>query len=181
MKEEMDTMKAKMDQMFKLIQGLSLRENNPQPTMIAKDTTWPPYGLPHGYTPPQETTTSTTPQSMLIVIPVTNETPPPQGTPVVQNENTTTHPTVEGTPLKYTITNPPVTNDTPQDAGSTQIYRALEERLKVVEGFSAYEFDAMDMCLVPDVVIPPKFLKRCETSETQMLPFIGILAAPMAN
>ncbi|MCI23836.1 hypothetical protein A2U01_0045018 [Trifolium medium] len=37
------------------------------------------------------------------------------------------------------------------------MYRALEERLKAVEGFSAYGVDAMDMCLVPDVVIPPKF------------------------
>jgi hypothetical protein len=37
------------------------------------------------------------------------------------------------------------------------MYRALEERLKVVEGFNAYGLDAMDMCLVPDVVIPPKF------------------------
>ncbi|MCI75711.1 gag-protease polyprotein, partial [Trifolium medium] len=33
----------------------------------------------------------------------------------------------------------------------------FEEGLKVVEGFSAYGFDALDMCLVPDVVIPPKF------------------------
>ena len=34
----------------------------------------------------------------------------------------------------------------------------LEERLRVVEGFGDYPFaDMTDLCLVPDVVIPPKF------------------------
>jgi len=34
----------------------------------------------------------------------------------------------------------------------------LEERLRVIEGASAHEFgDAVGLCLVPDVVIPPKF------------------------
>ncbi|MCI65045.1 hypothetical protein A2U01_0086303, partial [Trifolium medium] len=37
------------------------------------------------------------------------------------------------------------------------MYRALEERLKVVEGYSVYGVDALDMYLVPDVVIPLKF------------------------
>ena len=36
-------------------------------------------------------------------------------------------------------------------------YKALEERLKAVEGFDAFELDALEMGLVPDVVIPPKF------------------------
>ncbi|MCI74209.1 hypothetical protein A2U01_0095473, partial [Trifolium medium] len=43
------------------------------------------------------------------------------------------------------------------DVESAQMYRALEERLKAVECFSAYRVDAMDMCLVPGMVIPPKF------------------------
>jgi len=34
----------------------------------------------------------------------------------------------------------------------------LEERLRVVKGFSDYPLtDMTDLCLVPDVVIPPKF------------------------
>ena len=36
-------------------------------------------------------------------------------------------------------------------------YKALEERLKVVEGFDAFEVDTLEMGLVPDVVIPAKF------------------------
>ena len=35
-------------------------------------------------------------------------------------------------------------------------YKSLEERLKVVEGFDAFNVDALEMGLVPDVVIPPK-------------------------
>jgi len=34
----------------------------------------------------------------------------------------------------------------------------LEERLRAVEGFGDFPFtDMMDVCLVPDVIIPPKF------------------------
>lgn len=36
-------------------------------------------------------------------------------------------------------------------------YKILEERLKVIEGFNVFGVDAMKMCLVSDVVIPPKF------------------------
>jgi hypothetical protein len=90
---------------------------------------------------------------MPIVIPVANETPPAQGTPTVQNENTTPCSTAEG----CAILGQSATTNTPQDEGSTPMYRSLEERLKVVEGFSAYGFDVMDMCLVPDVVVLPKF------------------------
>ena len=34
----------------------------------------------------------------------------------------------------------------------------IKERLRAVEGFGDYPFaDMTDLCLVPDVVIPPKF------------------------
>ncbi|XP_050909539.1 uncharacterized protein LOC127123358 [Lathyrus oleraceus] len=36
-------------------------------------------------------------------------------------------------------------------------YKILEERLRVVEGFNIFGVDAIEMCLVPDVVIPLKF------------------------
>ncbi|MCI83218.1 gag-protease polyprotein, partial [Trifolium medium] len=36
-------------------------------------------------------------------------------------------------------------------------YKALKERLKAIEDFSAFGLDVLDMCLVPDVVVPPKF------------------------
>ena len=36
-------------------------------------------------------------------------------------------------------------------------YKALEERLKVVEGYDAFNVDSLEIGLVPDVVIPQKF------------------------
>lgn len=36
-------------------------------------------------------------------------------------------------------------------------YKTLEERLRVVEGFNIFGVDAMEIFLVPDVVIPLKF------------------------
>lgn len=36
-------------------------------------------------------------------------------------------------------------------------YKMLEERLKVVERFNIFGVDNMETCLVPDMVIPPKF------------------------
>ncbi|XP_073222404.1 uncharacterized protein [Cicer arietinum] len=40
---------------------------------------------------------------------------------------------------------------------SQEKWQALEERLRVVEGGNNYGFDASDLCLVSDVIIPPKF------------------------
>jgi len=38
----------------------------------------------------------------------------------------------------------------------------LEERLKMIEGASAYEFgNAIGLCLVPDLVIPPNL--KCQS------------------
>lgn len=36
-------------------------------------------------------------------------------------------------------------------------YKILEEILRVVEGFNVFDVNALNMCLVPDVVILPKF------------------------
>lgn len=36
-------------------------------------------------------------------------------------------------------------------------YKALEERLNAIEGLNVFGVDALKMCLVPDVVIHPKF------------------------
>ncbi|MCI38468.1 hypothetical protein A2U01_0059696, partial [Trifolium medium] len=81
---------------------------------------------------------SSLPPPMHVIIPVKNS----QGSPTIQNRQTSS----QAVPV----------NAHP-DVESVQMYRALEERLKVVEGFSAYGIDALDMCLVSDVVIPPKF------------------------
>ncbi|XP_058788076.1 uncharacterized protein LOC131662322 [Vicia villosa] len=40
---------------------------------------------------------------------------------------------------------------------SAEKYQILEERIRAIEGFSVYGMDAEEMCLVPNLVIPPKF------------------------
>lgn len=36
-------------------------------------------------------------------------------------------------------------------------YKILEERMGVIEGFNIFGVDVVGMCLVPNMVIPPKF------------------------
>lgn len=36
-------------------------------------------------------------------------------------------------------------------------YKMLEESLRAIKGFNVFGVNALEMCLVPDVVIPPKF------------------------
>lgn len=36
-------------------------------------------------------------------------------------------------------------------------YKILEERLRGVQSFNVFSVDALDMCLIPNMVIPPKF------------------------
>ncbi|RDX91715.1 hypothetical protein CR513_26254, partial [Mucuna pruriens] len=40
---------------------------------------------------------------------------------------------------------------------SQERWKCLEERLRVIEGAKQYEFEAVDLCLVLDIVIPHKF------------------------
>lgn len=63
-------------------------------------------------------------------------------------------------PASY-LRNPHVNNVTKGESSKiaevSKLCHALTERLKVVEGKDAFGLDASDLCLVPDVVIPPKF------------------------
>jgi len=55
-------------------------------------------------------------------------------------------------PLHFSVRGPP-----PAAEGREKLY-LIEEILKAVEGFDDYPFaDMTDLCLVSDVVIPPKF------------------------
>ena len=55
-------------------------------------------------------------------------------------------------PLLFSIGGPPLAVE-----GSEKL-DLIEERLRAVDGFSDYPFvDMTNLCLVPDVVIPPKF------------------------
>ncbi|MCI42481.1 hypothetical protein A2U01_0063718, partial [Trifolium medium] len=88
--------------------------------------------------------------------PVTNGGTASQGVSVGPNGNASPCHATEGVQLVQSV---PIsatpTVDHAEDEAA-QKYKTLEERLKAIEGFSAFGFDALDMCLVPDVVVPPK-------------------------
>ncbi|XP_050890888.1 uncharacterized protein LOC127096349 [Lathyrus oleraceus] len=48
-------------------------------------------------------------------------------------------------------------------------YKMLEERLRAIEGFNVVGFDSLEMCLVPDIVIPPKIQS---TKIREILPYL---------
>ncbi|XP_050915772.1 uncharacterized protein LOC127130854 [Lathyrus oleraceus] len=67
-------------------------------------------------------------------------------------------------------------------------YKILEERLKVIEGFSIFGVDAMGMSLVPGVSIPPKFktpdfekYKGVSYSRNHLRMFVRKMVAYAAN
>src|SRR6266487_1230644 len=74
---------------------------------------------------------------------------------ILQDGNSSPNHTTEGVRCSMPHKATPV-NAHP-NVESAQMYRVLEERLEAIEGFSVYGSNALDMCLVPDVVIPPKF------------------------
>ncbi|WJX45891.1 hypothetical protein P8452_32739 [Trifolium repens] len=153
----MDDMKEKMDQILEFIQAMANKESNPQPVVTETNTTRPPNGMPPNYTPPIEGGGPTQPPLATLKIPVVNGNTPPQEASTCQNENTPPHHTAEGTlPVCHLLDQMTPAIAHPEDEFA-QKYKALEERLKAIEGFSAFGIDGLDMCLVPDVVVPPKF------------------------
>ncbi|MCI83501.1 hypothetical protein A2U01_0104777, partial [Trifolium medium] len=44
-------MKAKMEKLLEIFQAMATKQSTPQPQ---GDTEWPEFGLPQGYTPPEE-------------------------------------------------------------------------------------------------------------------------------
>ena len=117
---------------------------------------FPQYGLPPGYTPPYENY-------------VDLNQVPSQMPHITENvhvaveqggRTTTTQPKV----LNVTLGGESKTEVVAPTAAVLDADRAknklevLEERLRAIEGGGSYEFgDAVGLCLVPDVVIPPKF------------------------
>lgn len=43
------------------------------------------------------------------------------------------------------------------DPASPSDYQLLDDKIRAIEGFSAFRIDARDLCLVPNVVLPQKF------------------------
>lgn len=126
-----------------------------------------PYGLPPNYSPPilQE-------DAGHIASPVHEKEPPQQPDEVHKDPQdyarrdvefyppipegpapgTLPQPNIAASPIVLSMEGPPPAIE------ERRKLDLLEERLRAVEGFGDYPFaDMTDLCLVPDVVIPPKF------------------------
>ncbi|XP_050897112.1 uncharacterized protein LOC127103924 [Lathyrus oleraceus] len=77
----------------------------------------------------------------------------PQGYPQIASTPVISQTTSQHVQLPNHQVNPQPTNQ--NVVGSD--YQLLDERIRAIEGFSAYNMDAKDLCLVPNVVVPPKF------------------------
>jgi len=185
MREDINLLNGKLDRLMDILQELANREQNPHPPVVesvipepqptsAAVVGWPPFGLPPGYTPPQlEDPTESGPSQPR---PAQASVPRPNGTHVMR-ENVDITPgfpipqgTIENPLLVYHSSNPsgphrehtepsldgrpPVVVKNEESKGKIL---ALEERVEGMEGNNEFGFDALDMCLVSNVVIPPKF------------------------
>ncbi|XP_061344611.1 uncharacterized protein LOC133290532, partial [Gastrolobium bilobum] len=149
---------------------------NPQEVHVPP---FPPYGLPPGFVPPQ----ATNPPDGNTSTPTLNPTQPQGPHPnSIENPQTETPFPVSSAPMVppilntqnvsqphsnpvYVATNNPhgVSHDTSNNSSigilqSMGKLEVLEERLRTIEGGSNYGLgNASELCLVPNVVIPPKF------------------------
>jgi len=171
-KNDINQLKDQMGQILEALAGLkSTRENlvarneeatSSNPVVQQIGTGWPPYGLPPNYSPPYEGQ-------------VEHEQPPPlisvnpSGAPANQPESIRLQPNADitGTNVEGlvvpTVIQPVVqarvlqgmSHDAEEAKNKLEF---LEERLKAIEGGDSFGFgNAAGLCLVPDVVIPPKF------------------------
>ncbi|XP_073224461.1 uncharacterized protein [Cicer arietinum] len=157
-REDVNQLKGQMTKILEILQALGNRndgnplvdEGVPQNTLVhptgvvphiytnyqeRKAQQFPPYGLPPGYTPPIDTHLSN------------NNT-------LVMATNPQHGKSTEAKPVMFNIHHESRLLESNQ---SQEKWQALEERLRVVEGGNNYGFDASDLCLVSDVIIPPKF------------------------
>ncbi|XP_045802583.1 uncharacterized protein LOC123896210 [Trifolium pratense] len=149
LREDVDSVKTTIGKLLELFQNLATKESTAQPP---RSTDWPELGLPKGYTPLEE---GSDPTQTPVIIPATSGDPTPQG--VLMGQKGSSQPRPATNEVVGYMPKQSTTINAHLDIEPAQMYQAFEERLKAVEGFSAYGVDAMDMCLVPDVVIPPKF------------------------
>lgn len=59
--------------------------------------------------------------------------------------------------VQYGHISPHDENEWPQDTEIVKICHELEERFKAIDGCDTYGFDTLDLCLVKNMVISPKF------------------------
>ncbi|XP_050896095.1 uncharacterized protein LOC127102807 [Lathyrus oleraceus] len=172
MREEIDYVKSKIDQIIETLLALARREDvvrvivivrNDAPTQIHASplTHTDPipnfviYDLPPGFTPlikgthmpPPVHTARVTDIFVAQGLPIVNQISTPRTDEEIQDEFEIQN--YNGAALV-------VIHTTTQDSEAILMCRALAEKLGTLEGHNTTRLSALEMCLVLDVVIPPK-------------------------
>ncbi|CAL5204583.1 unnamed protein product [Lathyrus oleraceus] len=141
---DVDSMKNQLDQLVEAMIVLAKKEDNIQQTTVVENVM---LATVNGLTQPQ-----------LVQTPVDNSTV--QEHHVVQNSSR--HDAVEYHNFAFFVpdshgTSLVVNAEQPQDDEIAKRCCVLEKRLKAIEGKDNVELNALDMCLVPGLVVPAKF------------------------
>ncbi|CAL5193641.1 unnamed protein product [Lathyrus oleraceus] len=141
---DVDSMKNQIYQLVEAMIALEKREDNIQQTAVVENVIPAPV---NGPTQPQ-----------LVRTPVNNSIV--QERHVVQDSSR--HDAVEYHSFDFSVpdshgTSLVVNAEQPQDDEIAKGCRVLEKRLKAIEGKDTIGLNALDMCLVSDLVLPPKF------------------------
>jgi len=152
------------EQIHEILEAIEALENSGETSTqqhqqrVQETQVSPPYGLPPNYTPPIGFDSRKKAASYMVATHDTKENEPGTSTFTstqgigqldVVHVSMEKQPEVKPSPH---VTTPLNVED------STNKLEMLEERLRAIEGVRKFEFgNAAELCLVPDVVIPPKF------------------------
>ncbi|XP_050919865.1 uncharacterized protein LOC127137448 [Lathyrus oleraceus] len=143
---DVDSMKNQVDQLVEAMIALAKREDNIQQIAVIENVVPPPV---NDLTQPRPVQT-----------PVDNSVV--QERHIVRNKGSSYHDDVEYHSFAFSMpdshgTSLAVNTEQPQDDEIVKRCCVLEKRLKDIEGQDTVEQSALDMCLVPGLVIPAKF------------------------
>ncbi|XP_014511921.1 uncharacterized protein LOC106770634 [Vigna radiata var. radiata] len=161
MKVDIQQLKGQMSQILEALNALQSPGDSraPRPQQRASEAqTFPPYGLPPNYTRPSREDLGHADTQEVKDNAVEAEDKLGANTAIIHGE--TTQSGIAG----VIMTKQPKMKSSPHVVTSAEFkdndseLEMLEKRLRVIEGKDVFEFgDARKLCLVPDVVIPPKF------------------------
>ena len=175
-KTDVGQLKDQMTRILEVLTALESRVSKSEERSVqaakATPVEFPPFGLPPGYTPPTQeyAEQNQIPLVVPISMPVTH-TSKPEGLQTMLDDNMVSGNMIgASTSEGQQVTAIPkvlqvLTGDGSQSKATTVgiegakgKLECLEERLRVIEGWSSYGLgEAAELCLVPDVVIPSKF------------------------
>ncbi|XP_014506234.1 uncharacterized protein LOC106765987 [Vigna radiata var. radiata] len=157
MKANIQQLKGQMSQILEALNALQDPGDSwaPRPQQRAsKAQTFPPYGLPPNYTPPSGEDLGHADTQEVKDNAVEAEDKLGANTVIIHGETT------QSGMANVIMTKQPEMKSSHYVVAPTDVEKLemLEKKLRAIEGEGSFEFgDARKLCLVPDVVIPPKF------------------------